>query len=234
MRFEDEADMPNSRSRKGENASLGDLLGLGYAPIAIGLGRVPPPNIPRLEGEMEFCRMWLEAQRGKVFFATAENHSCLPGMYHLGLCGETVKEAVCRFWVEQVSSHSRSTVEKYIASLPHLKREQVNLISMSPLEKATFEPDLVLVRCNPEEAMLLLWAYSYNSGEVVHGETGTAACSTLVVKPYLNKKPSFTIGDPGARSIVGLGKEEVVVSVPYCLCETMVKTLESHIQDWRA
>jgi uncharacterized protein (DUF169 family) len=178
--------------------------------------------------------MWLEAQKGKAFFVTAENHNCLPGMYHLGLRGESVKEAVCRFWVEQVSAHSRNIVEKYIASLPHLKREQVNLISMSPLEKASFEPDLVLVRCSPEQAMLLLWAYSYNSGEVVHGETGTASCSTLVVKPYLNKKPSFTIGDPGARSIVGLAKEEVMVSVPYYLYDTIVKTLESHIQDWKA
>jgi uncharacterized protein (DUF169 family) len=225
--------MPSSPSRKEENASLANLLRLRYTPVAIALGGAAPSNVPQLEGKMEFCRMWLEAQRGKVFFATAENHSCLPGMYHLGLCGEGVKEAVCRFWVEQVSSHSRNTVRKYIARLPHLKREQVNLISISPLEKASFEPDLVLIRCSPEEAMLLLWAYSYNTGEVVHGETGTASCSTLVVKPYLNKKPSFTIGDRGARAIVGLGKEEIMVSVPYCLHDIMVKTLESHIQDWR-
>jgi len=225
--------MPCSPNWREENASLLNLLSLRYAPIALSLGKAPPPNLPQFEGKMEFCRMWTEAQKGKAFFATAENHDCLPGMYHLGLLGESAKEAVRRFWVEQVYAHSRNAVEKYIASLLHLNREQVSLMCISPLEKAHFEPDLVLVRCSPEQAMALLWAYTYNTGEVVHGETGTATCSTLVVKPCLNKKPSFTIGDPGGRYIIGLATEEVMVSIPHFLCDTIVKTLELHIQDWK-
>lgn len=226
--------MSYSLNRKKENASLENLLSLDYAPIAISLGKAPPLNFPQLEGRMEFCRMWTEAEKGKAFFVTAENHDCLPGMYHLGLLGESAKGSVCRFWVEQVNAFSRNSVEKYVASLPHLKPEQVSLICISPFEKASFEPDLVLVRCSAEQAMLLLWAYSYNTGEVVHGETGTATCSTLVVKPYLNKKPSFTIGDPGGRYIIGLVKEETMVSIPYHLYDTMVKALELHIQDWKS
>lgn len=59
-------------------------------------------------------------------------------------------------------------------------------------------------------------------------------CSSLVVKPYLNRKPSFTIGDPGGRYTVGLTREEVMVSIPYHLYDTMVKTLKLHIQDWKS
>jgi len=213
---------------------LRDFLNLAYAPIAIGLGKTPPSNIAQLEGKMEFCRMWAEAQEGKAFFATAGNHGCFPGMYHLGLHGESNKEAICRFWVDQVYAFSRNAVEKYVASLPHLNSELASLICISPLEKACFEPDIVLLRCNPEQAMLLLWAYSYNTGEVVQGETGTAMCSTLVIKPYLNKKPSFTIGDPGGRYIIGLAKEEVMVSIPYSLYDTMLKTLKLRLQDWKS
>jgi len=214
--------------------SLRNLLNLEYAPIAISLGRAPPSNLTRLEGKMEFCRMWAEAQRGKAFFATAENHECFPGMYHLGLRGEGYRETVCRFWVEQVYAFSRSAVEKYVASLPHLKRELVGAICLSRLEEAFFEPDLVLVRCRPEQAMHLLWAYSYNTGETVQGEAGTAMCSTLVVKPFLNGKPSFTMGDPGGRYVFGLAEEEVMVSIPYHLFDTMVKTLELRIRDWKS
>lgn len=141
--------------QKDENTILKDLLNLEHAPIAISLGRVPPVNLPRLKGKMEFCMMWAEAQKGNAFFVTAENHDCFPGMYHLGLRGEDDKEAVCRFWVEQVYAYSRDTVEKYVATLPHLKREMVSLICISSLEKASFEPDLVLVRSDPEQAMLL-------------------------------------------------------------------------------
>jgi hypothetical protein len=53
MRLEDEGDMPNSPSRKEENASLENLLRLGHTPIAIGLGRATPSSIPQLEGKME-------------------------------------------------------------------------------------------------------------------------------------------------------------------------------------
>jgi uncharacterized protein (DUF169 family) len=226
--------MSISPGQKQDDVWLRDLLNLEYAPIAIGLGKAPPSNIPQLEGKMEFCRMWAEAQKGKAFFVTARNHDCFPGMYHLGLRGESNKEAVCRFWVEQVYAFSRNAVEKYVASLPHLNSELVSLICISPLEKASFEPDMVLVRCNPEQAMLLLWTYSYNTGEVVQGETGTAMCSTLVIKPYLNKKLSFTIGDPGGRYITGLAKEEVMVSIPYSLYDTMLKTLKLHLQDWKS
>jgi uncharacterized protein (DUF169 family) len=229
-----EVDMPISPNRKEERVSLKNLINLQYAPIAINLGRIPPPDLPQLEGKMEFCRMWTEAQKGKAFFVTAENHDCFPGMYHLGLRGESEKEAVCRFWVERVYAYSHSAVKKYAANVPHLNRNLVGVICMSPLEKAVFEPDLVIIRCRPEQAMHLLWAYSHNTGETVQGETGTAMCSTLVVKPYLNKKPSFSVGDPGGTYIVGLAEEELLVSVPYNLYYTMIKTLQLHIQDWKS
>lgn len=213
---------------------LRNLLNLKYAPVAIGLGGAPTSSFPQLEGKMEFCRMWAEAQRGKAFFVTAENHDCFPGMYHLGLLDESSKEAVCRFWVKQVYAYSQKAVEKYVANLPHLDNKSVSLMCISPLEKASFEPDIILVRCSPEQAMLLLWTYSCNTGEVVQGETGTAMCSTLVIKPYLNKKPSFAIGDPGGRYIIGLAEKEVMVSIPYSLYETILKTLKLHLQNWKS
>jgi uncharacterized protein (DUF169 family) len=36
--------------------------------------------------------MWAEAQKGKAFFVTSENHDCLPGEFHLGLRNEAVME----------------------------------------------------------------------------------------------------------------------------------------------
>lgn len=226
----------NKSSSKGRMAPLlGKLLQLDYPPIAISLGKAPTSGLPKLEGKMEFCRMWAEAQKGKAFFVTTENHNCFPGMHHLGLRDWSDKEAVSRFWVEEVHAYrSHSLVEKYVSSLPSLKPEEVGLICISPLEKASFQPDLILIRCSPEQAMLLLWSYSYNTGEIVHGETGTAMCQTLIVKAFLSKKPSFTIGDPGGRYIFGLASEEVMASIPYSLFDAMVETLQHHLKDWKS
>ena len=231
---EHETDMLSSFSQREKGTLLRRLLQLNYPPIAISLGKAPPSNLPKLQEKMEFCRTWAKALKGEAFFVTAENHDCFPGMHHLGLRDWSDKEAVCRFWVEKVHAfRSHSVVEKYISSLLSLKPEEARMICISPLEKASFEPDLVLVRCNPEQAMLLLWAYSYNTGELVYGNTGTAMCSTLVIRPYLTKKPSFTIGDPGGRYIVGLSGEEIMVSIPYSLFDVMVETLQLHLKDWK-
>ena len=171
---------------------------------------------------------------GRGFFATAENHNCLTGEYHLGLRDENVKEQVCHFWVEEVYAYSPKAVGKYMHGLAHLNREKASLICLAPLEKTTFKPDLILVRCEPEQAMLLLWSYAYNTGEVAQGETGTAMCQTLVVKPILQNKPYFSIGDPGGTYNVGLSSQELMMSLPYSLLKNMISTLQCHIKDWKA
>jgi len=226
--------MLSSSSRKEKGIFLRKLLRLNYPPIAISLGKAPPSGLSKLKSKMEFCRMWAKAMKGEAFFATAENHNCFPGMHHLGLRDWSDKESVRRFWVEEVRTHSQSAVDKYISSLPSLKPEEAGLICISPLEKVSFEPDLVLVRCDSEQAMLLLWAYTYNTGELVYGHTGTAMCSTLVVRPYLTKKPSFSIGDLGGRYIVGLSGEEIMASIPYRLFDSMFGTIKSRLEDWKS
>jgi uncharacterized protein (DUF169 family) len=85
-----------------QSVLLKGLLRLKYCAVAVCLGREPPSGLRKLVGRMEFCRMWARAQWGEAFFATAENHNCLTGEYHLGLRDEAVKEQVCHFWVEEV------------------------------------------------------------------------------------------------------------------------------------
>jgi len=55
-------------------------------------GESLPAGFKGLSVEWSFVRMWARAQRGEAFFATAENHNCLTGEYHLGLRDEAVKE----------------------------------------------------------------------------------------------------------------------------------------------
>jgi len=224
----------NLFSLREQSVLLKGLLRLKYCAVAVCLGREPPSNLQKLVGRMEFCRMWAKAQRGETFFATAENHNCLTGEYYLGLRDEVVKEQVCRFLVEEVYAYSPKAMGKYMHGLARLNREKASLICLAPLDKATFQPDLILIRCKPEQAMLLLWSYAYNTGEVVRGETGTAMCQTLVVKPILQNKLTFSIGDPGGTYNVGLSSQELMVSLPYSLLKNMISTLQRHIKDWKA
>jgi len=209
-----------------------ELLKINYPTVGISLGKSPPSRLSKLSGKMEFCKMWNTAFKGDSFFAMADNHSCLTGQYYLGL--REWKESVCRFLVDKVHAFgSRKVVKRYLEKTLILPGNRSKVICISPLENIKFIPDIVLVRCNPEQAMLLLWNYSYNTGEIISGETGTAMCISLVIKPYLNKKPSFSVGDPGGRYIVGLSKHEIMVSIPFQLFNSMVETLQSRLEDWK-
>lgn len=178
--------------------------------------------------------MWTRAKEGEAFYVTADSHDCLTGEHYLGLRDWRDKEAVCRFLVDQVHAfRSYEVLEKYLAKFPMMKPDQAQVICIAPLETASFKPDIVLIVCNPEQAMLLLWAYSYNTGELVLGATGTAMCRSMVIEPYLTRKPSFTIGDPGGRYIMGLKSEEIGVSIPYQLFDSMITALHSRVNDWK-
>ena len=184
---------------------------------------------------MEFCKMWKRALNGEAFFATEDNHNCLTGRYYLGLSDENVREAVCDFLVDQVHAYeSRKTVEKYLSEFPRLKPSQLKIACIAPLEAVSFKPEIIIVVCNAEQAMLLLWAYSYHKGEPVQGYTGTATCRSIFIEPYLTRKPTFSLSDLGGRYIMELSSDEIVVSIPAELLNSIVKTLNIRISDWKS
>jgi len=208
------------------------LIRINYPLVGVSLRETSPFGIPKLSRRMEFCKMWNVAFEGKSFFALYDNHNCITGQYYLGL--RQWKESVCRFLVDKVHAFSsKDVVNQYLEKTPILPSDKSKVICISPLETVTFIPDIILARCSPEQAMLLLWPYSYSTGEIVSGETGTAMCISLVVKPYLNKKPSFSIGDPGGRYLSGLSEQEIMVSIPFQLFDLMLETLQSRLEEWK-
>jgi len=166
--------MPNFlKDIREKGKKLIGLLQLELPLIVIGIRDDAPPNLAKLAGRMEFCQMWKKALNGEAFFATADNHDCLTGRYYLGLSSEDVRGTVCSFLVNKVHAFkSHEIVKKYLSEFPRLEPGQLKIACVSPLENASFEPDIVIVVCNAEQAMLLFWAYSYHKGEPVHGYTG--------------------------------------------------------------
>jgi len=214
-----------------EGNLIKELLRINYPLVGLGFVETSPFGLSKLRGKMEFCKMWNVAFEGKSFFALPTNHNCLTGQYYLGL--RQWKESACRFLVDKVHAFSPEVVKRYLEKTPILPGDKSKVICISPLDNITFIPDIILVRCTPEQAMLLLWSYSYRTGEIINGETGTAMCISLAIKPYLDRKPSFSIGDPGSRYLIGLSEQEIVVSIPFQLFGPMVETLQSRLKDWK-
>ncbi|HJJ73774.1 MAG TPA: DUF169 domain-containing protein, partial [Methanocorpusculum sp.] len=139
------------------SAELKELIGLEGSPVAVKIAQSPediPEGIPEIEETTRHCRMVSLAREGQVFYATDAKHQCGGGAWALGLRekGATLKTGQHYFKLgkyETINS-SRRTME----GVPSLPQESYATI-YAPLEKANFEPSVVLIFAKPM-AMLKL------------------------------------------------------------------------------
>jgi uncharacterized protein (DUF169 family) len=87
-------------------------------------------------------------------------------------------------------------------------------VIFSPLTQADFEPDLIFLICNSEQAMMVLHANAYDSGSHGLGADSGPICSSMASVPYLTGKVTYGFGDVGSRNNMNLKPEDVMVTIP--------------------
>lgn len=101
-----------------------------------------------------------------------------------------------------------------------------NVISFGPLNKVEFEPDVIFIVCNAKQAMEILHANAYDSGEHGVGADSGPICSSMAATPYMTGKVTYGFGEAGARGNMGITPEEVMVSIPASDLSRIVSNLE--------
>jgi uncharacterized protein (DUF169 family) len=110
-----------------------------------------------------------------------------------------------------------------------LDKGTVNYVVFAPLDKISFEPDLLVFMATPRQAEILLRAMTYSTGEIYESKTSTAlSCSWLYVYPYITGKVNYYITGMGFGSI---GREVfapgwVLVSIPYQWLSVVTQNLK--------
>lgn len=102
---------------------------------------------------------------------------------------------------------------------------QLEWFLFSPLEKAKFEPDVVVLICNAKQGMKIAEAFAYESGKKTTGLTGPPICSAVVAAPFLTGEVVYSLGDPGARKFMKVKDEDIFVGVPAELLPDIVENL---------
>jgi uncharacterized protein (DUF169 family) len=113
--------------------------------------------------------------------------------------------------------------------IPKLAVGTINYIAFSPLDKLTFEPDVLIVTANPSQAEILMRAHSYTSGEMWTAKgTPVIGCAWLFIHPYLSGEWNFTVTGFGfgmrARRLYREGL--LLISIPWNLLPSMVQNLK--------
>ena len=205
-----------------------EVLRVEGSPIAITYSMGPPSNAT--PGKYRVCHAFLQARDGKVIDLTASTSACRGGTWHLGL-GERPKgeedKALKEFLVKgeklycSIAAFHRA---QSLTTLPPLGLAEH--VILSPMEKAEFEPDVVLFICNALQACRLVTLDSYDTGVPPKIEMCGSTCHQAVAYPVVTGELNVSLMDYTSRRIRGYKPEDLLVSIPYHRFHGVIRSLE--------
>jgi uncharacterized protein (DUF169 family) len=197
-------------------------------PVAVKFSPRRPAKLERLVEKLALCEMLKKAQQGSAFFADAENHVCDAGLYILGQADSPEPFISGEFGAGlQIFEEPRSASRLYL-HIPKLGRGIIHYVAFAPLDKLSFDPDLLIILANTEQTEILLRAMSYRTGEVWESKfTAAIGCAWTYIYPYLTGKVNYSITGLGhgmkRRKLFPEGRQ--IVSIPFDLLPSILKTL---------
>ena len=169
-----------------------------------------------------------EAQKGNSFYVTKEDFTCV-GPLILGMVdADPIFESGQVGPKLEIFKDVRANRRIY-QHVPRLSKGTINCVAFSPLDKLSFEPDVLIVTATPAQAEILLRAHSYTSGKMWTAKgTPVIGCAWLFVYPYLSGELNLTVTGFGfgmkSRRLFPEGM--VLMSIPWDLLPTMINNLK--------
>jgi uncharacterized protein (DUF169 family) len=207
---------------------LKEILKLDLEPVAIKWSVRVPKNIPKEEGKSRFCTKLDKAANGEIFYSTVEEEECMGGIRYSGMKDKkelptNVKSGA--FLVPAGVYKSIPAVQRSWKKNMAIESGIFSAIIFSPLSKADFEPDIIFLVCNSEQAMMILHANAYDSGSHGLGADSGPICSSMAALPYLTGEVTYGFGDIGSRRNMTLKPEDVMITIPAGDLERIISNL---------
>jgi uncharacterized protein (DUF169 family) len=206
-----------------------DRFAFDLPPVGVKFLVKRPDKMERLGEKLALCEMLKKAQQGNAFFADAENHACDAGLYVLGQADSPGPFISGQFGAGlQIFEGPRSASRLYL-HIPKIGRGVVHYVAFSPLDKLSFDPDLLIVLADANQTEILLRAMSYRTGEVWESKfTAAIGCAWTYIYPYLTGKLNYSTTGLGhgmkRRKLFPEGRQ--MISIPFDLLPSILGTLQ--------
>jgi len=211
------------------SSELNSLLKLTSPPLAITFSQEAPENVSRFEGPVPEptadgrtgkvpagCVFWIEAAT-RTFTTAPEDHgNCSVGSMTHGL--KTLEEVAGNSDVAALLESGWVTLD-VVPQIPVVK-ERPNFITYGPLEQAQADPDVVFMRINPKQAMILSDALPGLRFE------GKPQCHIIAIAKEQNE-PAVSVGCMLSRVRTGLPNSEMTCAIPAGKLSDVVAALKS-------
>ena len=195
------------------NDSIRALLGLEAPPIAISFVDQPPAGVAHVAApEPAGCGYWRRAAQGEVFYTTADDHKGCPVGAHTHNAPLNPKEQEELMGLVQTMVGLSYLTMNEVARIPR-RAAPLRFAVYAPLEAAPVQPDVVLIRGNPRQLMLLAEA-AHAAGVAGAGPAmGRPTCAVLpeAINSVLT---SASFGCIGNRVYTGASENDAYFAIP--------------------
>jgi len=198
-----------------EDFAILDKFKFEIPPVGIKyLFTKPPKDIPKLEKKLNICEMPAEAAKGHAFWVSMHEFSCVAPLILGMLEREAGYEAGLMGPKYEIYEEPRANKKLYQYA-PRLPHGSVNYVLFAPLSKMTFNPDILFVHANGQQAKILMRASGYSNTKIWNSKCAAAlTCSFMFVQPYLTGEIYYVV------TPVGMGGKSYpdgvyLISYPY-------------------
>lgn len=203
---------------------LRELLGLRFPPVAVSYRAAAPAGLRRVDtAGPSGCSYWKRAAEGEVFYTLAADHyECPIGSYTHNIDLPATKQQELQGLVETMVGLQYIRPEE-VAGIPR-RAEPFGVAIYAPLGAALVPPDVVLVRGNARQLMLLNEAATLAGVESVEGVLGRPTCAALPAA-LQSGRVATSLGCIGNRVYAELGDDELYIAIPGARVEDVVEKL---------
>jgi uncharacterized protein (DUF169 family) len=215
---------------KKRDFSVLDKFHFERKPVGVKFMVSRPRGIKRLGKELNMCEMIKEAQEGNAFYVGPEDWVCV-GVEQmiLGMKDPEPLLVSGAFGGEEGLFSGASACRAMYDYLPRLPKGSVKYVAFAPVDKLTFDPDLLVMTANINQAQTLLRSINFSTGKPFASRaTPVVACAWIYVYPVVSGELNYFITG------LGLGMQALnifppglfLISVPFQQIPIMLENLK--------
>jgi len=116
---------------------------------------------------------------------------------------------------------------KILRSLPQLEPGRYTHLVVAPLNRAEFEPQVIVISGNPAQIGRLIQAVVCRTGEpLISSSLGGISCSGEITRTILTNQCQFIVVGGGCRQFAAIQDHEASFAIPMSQVEALVEGLE--------
>lgn len=179
---------------------------------------------------MSYCTVVKRASGGQCQKVRQAHQACPGGEVALGFTEQSEGHISGRRRYFQKTYRNMGVSRKISKNMVYCQHKLYG-ISVMPLEEYNQEPDVVIIVCNPFNAMRISQGYAYNYGHIENIKFAgmQAICQECTSLPYENDQLNISMLCSGTRMLGKWGENDLAVGMPFRFLEDVIKGIKQTV-----